>query len=454
MSKHRRAKRPLIARWWDELLPAPVCSLEAARDTLSVSLYGSDSPEFGSPACAPGHALPATVSAVLRHGARAFGAVSNLEEAASRLGDAVASDMAITESTGRWPLGTPDPETFVAGDAVCLRSIIVSSLWAQAVMALRSGARTNAAAQVCLGGALQWAQPYFLPAEVVDAVVDATPPAEELSLAIRLRSPVTVVWFGKEVPLPTADAVNDPSLSEYLEKASRSLAAASWLPISPYGRDAVSIEQAAVERDGRLTGMVLFSDDSGRLNDEMLWIVSAGPNVTLEYPANQDRTRGMASGLASQSLLGGLARIVAATVAWGRWGTPAVPLDIDRDDRSIRRAARTGAWRRREPHGALAGVHVIDVAETVPRAAGAAGRANAEEMERMSPVPHWRRPHVRRVRVGPRSEWHYEEREVGRSFVMPHGPVRSGELVWRIPETHIGHNGLSASVAPPLRLAE
>ena len=122
-----------------------------------------------------------------------------------------------------------------------------------------------------------------------------------------------------------------------------------------------SLERIVNERDGRITGIVLLSDKAGKLSDAVMWVVSGGPNEELEPPLCFDRIRGFLRGFISNSSLGDIARVVAATVAWGGWSPPPELIDFEQlDERTQRRLIRTSSFRRRERAGALIGVRVLN----------------------------------------------------------------------------------------------
>jgi hypothetical protein len=163
-----------------------------------------------------------------------------------------------------------------------------------------------------------------------------------------------------------------------------------------------------ITRGGNLTGLVLLADSQGRLRDDVLWLVSANPDPSLPHPASLDHIRGVLRGWRSQATLRPLVDSLAAAVSWGDWQAPRVDLDLPQDpgSRQWRKAVRRGVFRRREPQGAALGVRVIDLERSVVRAAG----LQHLKQGRASPRPHVRIGHYRRVRVGPRSDWHYEIR--------------------------------------------
>jgi hypothetical protein len=335
-------------------------------------------------------------------------------------------DHAVIAPAGRWQLGTEDPEEFVAGDVVYLRALLTSGL----VTAARNlvGRREMLGAFSCMWPdvLLRRAQNYFVPVEAVKAVVSAEEPDADLLDHLVLPAPVVVVVFGREIPIDPADVLMPAALLDQLNTFEE---APDWRT-SPWGN--LTVERHGAYHGGRVTGVLLMADRRGRLADEVHWLISADPNPEAPYPINLDRVRGIVRGWRTHSTMGRLASIAAATVAWGGWHPPVPRLfGSDADERTIRRAVATSSGRRREAAGAMGAVRILDVHATVPsREPGAPGRGG----HHLSPIPHFRRPHPRRTRVGPRDNWHYEVREIGGSRVAPHGPVRSGEIVWRLPK--------------------
>lgn len=434
MGKHKRRtaggaasvkvpRTPLgVPAWAQPLLPTSTRSIDDAVAASPMSLYGTN---VADTLCSAGHP---GVCEVLRHAARTMTA-SSLEALLSELHERLEWDIAIASASGRWHLGEPDPELFVPGDITALRAFMLGQRLDDAIW-VQNGDPVAAFGVACIVKAFYDAQSYFVPADCVDALFEADPPAEELDELLVLAAPMTAVWFGKEVPFSSDDCALDDEVTRHLEAVRKR---AEPLQVGPFASEELLIEEAAIERDGRIVGMVLFSDDEGHLEEEVLWIVSAGPNPAAPPPADKDRVRGEVFGYLSCSTFGGLARVAAATVAWGGWEPPTERLVMPSDPRARRRVVQTSAFRRKEPHGAVAGVRVLDVARTVPTAVAGSEEVGRAALERLSPVPHWRKPHVRRYRIGPRHAWHYEERKIGRSRVMPTGPVRSGDVVWRIP---------------------
>lgn len=91
-------------------------------------------------------------------------------------------------------------------------------------------------------------------------------------------------------------------------------------------------------------------------------------------------------------------------------------LPSDPRSKQSRRALRDPSTRAPEVSGQAGGVRVLDApkmhalaAEPSPNGTPAGTHA--------SPLPHWRRGHVQRYRVGPRDNWSYEERQNQRQLV-------------------------------------
>lgn len=393
----------------------------AAADT-PLSVFGTDiaAPAAG-PRPAPG-ALWRTLATTIRH--------PTLDTYLQHLVDRLAHDEAVLAAGGRWRIGEPDPEPLVPGDVVAVRSI------ASTVPVLRASAFQDRDPGLAFGlaapyAALCAARHFWVPGAARDALVAADAPDDQWMATMALPAPLCAVWFADELPIPPADLVVPDTVRAYLDHVDTLLAGSNT---SFYGPSIGNLESAALERDGRITGMLLLAGPDRQPLDVVIWIVSVAPPPDAPPPGDNDRIRGFLFGFPSRSTLGPLVRVAAATVAWGRWHQPAAPLTVGRlDPATTAKAARTGAWRRREPAGAFAAVRVLDLAATVPSADPATRGGAAATLARLSPIPHWRRPHPRLVRVGSRSDWHYEVRHIAATQVLPHGPVRSGEVVWRIP---------------------
>jgi hypothetical protein len=173
--------------------------------------------------------------------------------------------------------------------------------------------------------------------------------------------------------------------------------------------------------------MVLLADHDGRLRDDLIWIVTANPDTSLPPPASLDRVRGMVRGWRTAATLAPIVHTVAAAVAWGGWQSPAPDLPGDLSARQWRKAAKRNAFRARERRGDMIGVHVIDLERSL-----AASQPGAQAPgQRGSPRPHDRRGHSRRVRIGPRDAWHYEQRWIPPVRVLGGRPQLASPLVVR-----------------------
>jgi hypothetical protein len=181
--------------------------------------------------------------------------------------------------------------------------------------------------------------------------------------------------------------------------------------------------------------MVLLADQAGQQRDDLLWIVAANPDPTLPWPANLDRIRGVLRGWRSAAALAPLVTNIAAAVAWGAWQPPATPFPLpDPDSKQWRKAIKRGVFRRREPRGDAVGVHVLDLGRTpthtrqTPEPDGETTTAS-----RSSPIPHLRGGHFRRVRVGPRNDWHYQVRWIAPTLVRGDQPAADRLVIRRLP---------------------
>jgi len=311
-------------------------------------------------------------------------------------------DQALQQASGRWVIGEPDPTEFVPGDIAAIRKILGGTtalkqlLLAEIQRAWPAGneevERSRRAAQTMLIE-LTTAVPYFIPTTASGAVLASRPPAPALLERLRLPFPRVLVLFGADLEL-------DPAAYPWPERRR----ATSQTPFDLVG--------GMIARGGYLTGMVLLADEDGRLHDDLIWIVAANPDPSLEPPGSLDRLRGMLRGWRSAATLAPIVHTVAAAVAWGGWRPPARSLDLPdpSESRQWRKLARRNAFRTRERRGAAVGVHVIDLERSLARAHGAPRPPPHDPAQRASPRPHDRRGHSRRVRVGPRDDWRYEER--------------------------------------------
>jgi hypothetical protein len=262
---------------------------------------------------------------------------------------------------------------------------------------------------------LTCAVPYFIPTTAAIGVLASHPPDHDLQQQLRLPFDRVLVVFGADLEL---DPHSYQWPSDYPHQQ-----------LPPH-----AIARQVIERGGYVSGMVLLADHAGQLREDLLWIVAANPDPTLSRPANLDRVRGVLRGWRSAATLAPLVTNVAAAVAWAAWQPPnSLPLP-DPDSKQWRKAVKRGVFRRREPRGDAVGVHVLDLGRTpthtrqTPEPDGETTTAS-----RSSPIPHLRGGHFRRVRVGPRNDWHYQVRWIAPTLVRGDQPAADRLVIRRLP---------------------
>jgi hypothetical protein len=260
------------------------------------------------------------------------------------------------------------------------------------------------------------AVPYFIPTTAAIGVLASHPPDHDLQQRLRLPFDRILVVFGADLQL-------DPHTHQ-------------WPTDYPYQQlPGHAIARQLIDRGGYVSGMVLLADQAGRLREDLLWIVAANPDPTLPWPANLDRVRGVLRGWRSAATLAPLVTNVAAAVAWGAWQPPPalLPLPNDPESRQWRKAVKRGVFRRREPRGDAVGVHVLDLGRTATHARQIPDPGETTTAGRNSPIPHLRGGHFRRVRVGPRNDWHYEVRWIAPTLVRGDQPAAERLVIRRLP---------------------
>jgi hypothetical protein len=112
------------------------------------------------------------------------------------------------------------------------------------------------------------------------------------------------------------------------------------------------------------------------------------------------------------------------------------------------KAAKRNAFRVRERRGDMIGVHVIDLQRSLT-AAQNSPQPGAESLgQHASPRPHDRRGHSRRVRIGPRDAWHYEQRWIPPVRVLGGRPQLAPPLIVRRLPAPSGPQGHSLNDDP------
>lgn len=355
--------------------------------------------------------------------------------------DRITADSHYMRATRRWNEDAPDPLEFVPGDVLVLRLLAARPSIQEALLlhAARQDGNWPQGGEEMLDWRLRhdtsvasWlldAVPYFLPVHDAVSILDSHPPDPDMLAELRLPFPAVTVYFG-------ADLAFDPAFlrwSEGLDEPARQFPA--QVAQAAYGGEAPSVAMADLTNGirtlgGYLTGITMFANDQGRLTDEALFVVATNPDPTFTDARAKDRARGAIHGRLSRSTLAPLATHLALAVQWGSWQQPPGQLELPPDpgSRAWRKATNTGRFRREERRGALIGVRVLDTERT-----RSAGRAIATETSRASPAAHLRRGHWRRVRVGPRANWHYEGRWIPPTVVNPGGAPMPGLPVYRLP---------------------
>jgi len=353
--------------------------------------------------------------------------VALTEDAVQQALNCLARDEQLRQASGRWVAGRPDPQDFVPGDVAAVRvgagkPILISgwrTLAGQRSVRIELERRDLAHHPMKALDLVELtsAVPYFIPTTAALGVLASRPPDQRLQQELRLPFNRVLVVFGSDLEL-------DPTLYR-------------WPPSYPYQQlPRHSITYQMLQRGGYVSGMVLLADQDGRLRDDLLWIVAANPDPTLPPPADLDRIRGVVRGWRSTADLAPLVTNIAAAVAWGAWQPPTTPLQLPDtpDSRQWRKAVKRGTFRRREPRGDAIGVHVIDLERTATHTRHLPDREqHTAAPSRHPPIPYLRGGHFRRVRVGPRSDWHYQVRWIAPSLVRgdQSGPDRL--VVRRLP---------------------
>lgn len=338
------------------------------------------------------------------------------------------ADAAAAAASGRWVLGRPDPPTHVPGDVVALRAFAVTSdlvqaarllegLSARAVPGGRSGARLAASrlvASIAEAAALYRAVPHFIDTPAAAGILASQPPGPDVVGELRLPYPHIAVFLGQPLEVP-ADLHDWPEeWDAHVDTAGRLTGVRTTLG-------------NLRAQGGGIDGVMLSEAPNGGLAQEVLWLLSSNPDPTRPAPMCFDRMRGLVWGRLSLAELAPVATNLAAAVAWAEWRPPERRLTLPAEvgSKAWRRATRRGEFRRHEPRGALAGVHVLDLVRSPlsERRRGVdSGRAVAT---------HLRRAHWRLQPVGPGRS----QRRVVRVAATVVNPGRrpGADVVYRVP---------------------
>ncbi len=225
------------------------------------------------------------------------------------------------------------------------------------------------------------AVPFWMPPAAGAALAASHPPEAGLVERIRLPYPTVLVLFG--APLHFGPASHWQTSSTHGQR--------SWAVLHDEG--------------GALHGVVLLANTESRPHDIALYLLGLG--------VAEDAPRTIIAGQLRQGAFSAVVRNAASIVSWGAWEAPdpSAVLDLDASPSAVRNQVRRGAYRRRAASGSALGAHVIDL-----------GRSSVSPSVTAFPstggmATHLRRGHWRRVRAGPRAEWHYEGRWIAPTVV-------------------------------------
>lgn len=269
------------------------------------------------------------------------------------------------------------------------------------------------------------AVPFFVPAGAAVALAGSHPP--DPGLELRLPYERVLVLFGAPLRFEAATSWLEAAMAPRDLKHVLAIARVHM----PNGAD---FEDPDLDRDlmgamavngGALHGVCLFADEDDRAHDLALWLFSS------EMISDGVTVTSSMLGALHRGAFSPIARSAAALCAWGDWVPPdesyVLPEDLTAGE--VKDFVNKGKWRRSEARGGPLGVRVLDVKRAAARVtdsdAGSSGRTVS---------PHSRRGHFRRVRVGPRTDWHYEARWIPWTLVnASEGDVDFGR-VYRLPE--------------------
>ena len=365
----------------------------------------------------------------------------------------VERDVALAEASGRWPdfvlmgetqfVAAPDspqvkltqaapgakplhaPAEYVPGDIVAIRSRVARVALRRLFDAI-TGARASEGREsgedlwaVAMARFAYRAVPYFLPAATAHGIMASVPPDAILSSELRLPYPAVAVFFSSDLEIPAELIGGEEALDH--RRPPETPSSDDRINLPPVVRPALMTIRH--HEPVALTGVVLAANPDASVSDFVLFIVRT--------PASKIYGHSFVEGLLSNARLTPLVSNLAAAVAWGAWTQPPDPLDLpEANTREFRKAVKRGSFRRREPRGAAAGVHVLEAPG--PTAVGRREH-HPEGHTHSSPVSHLRRGHWRRQRIGARSDWHYEGRWVRPTLVNPEGAQGRDVRVYRLP---------------------
>lgn len=320
------------------------------------------------------------------------------------------------------------PSSVVPGDVAALRSLHVLAMHiglGEIIEVARNGpvdetVRLVAEAKLPTLSALSDAEPFWLPAYVAETLLVSVPPDDQLIDALRLPYASQLVFFGAPLRVEPGSAwlAGDRQrlVTPEFEAFARALGEANPAIDELHHKPSRWIDEAT-KHGVVVSGLVLFADETGHLEDPFLVLMGVRNDEGLGFDLRVGSRRGSALAPAIEN--------AAAMLAWGAWRMPDEKERFTGDERAARDTTRGGHFRRVGQQGELFGVRTLDVERTNERA------RDATKSDR-SVAPHLRRGHWRRVRCGPRTDWHYEGRWIPPTFVAGKADPDPRERVYRL----------------------
>ena len=334
-------------------------------------------------------------------------------------------DLDLTHS--RWPQGRPVVGPFVAGDAIRLRGLAARRV----LRRLNDGNdrdEQNTLGSLQVLAVLRSAMVYWLPGPTAHGMAQMTIATDDL-VDVRMPHNHVLICFGSGFALE-AWSGGEGEISRGRRYDVDLAEAVAGRPTPPDQSPAFIRHPTIALFRGEhveLLGVLVSAGDNGRPRDLLLSLVRV-----VRTDGTESIT--LSEGRLTTARIAPLVWRWMSVVAWGQWSSPSGDL-LPSDPRSkqFRRALRDPSTRTLEVSGQAGGVRVLDApkmqalaAEPSPHGTPAGTHA--------SPLPHWRRGHVQRYRVGPRDNWSYEEREKQRQLVNWEGDLTGPPpTVYRLP---------------------
>ncbi|MHB1762662.1 MAG: hypothetical protein ACYCS4_07985 [Acidimicrobiales bacterium] len=311
------------------------------------------------------------------------------------------TDERLVKAMRRWQHDPPDKLTIA--DLVPMRSAAVRKSQA----ALPTAQPAQHSWEVAQIQALYGGRHYWLDAPVVATLATAEPPDQDVFDQVRLPYPVSVVWFDGGVAIPSAALQADRT---------------RWHMAYPQADSLLWDEPPHSEL--YLAGVILYARDGHPLPGVGWMLRTPVPPWKLE----------VLPGTLSKPSAAHLAHGTAACLAWGHFrDTPSPPdrLPSPEDRRGWDEVAKRSKWRHAVERGSLLGLRILDIQSVSDHPDHHSSSASNVPADRHI-APHLRRGHWRNVRVGPRSNWHYEARLITPTWVHGRSPAARSVVVLRI----------------------